>query len=185
MQKEKLEISAKSLQEGQVAVKIDATKVGTLNTFANDRENLGFQDGDKITLPALSQFHNAIRHNSNGDITYPAVNVSVARGNKTLTVEMSVQQILTGRVYPVENTDTIERDGKVLVRLSSGVRRFKGFAGLQIVDDAESNIQHLSNEKPITLTLKGVKCHATRFGTYDEAYRTIEVFGTNTMACDL
>lgn len=185
MQKEKLEISMKSLLEGQVAVKIDPDKINLMNRLSVPSENLGFQDGDKITLPALSQFHSAIRHTPNGDTTYQAVNISVNRGSKTFNVEMSYQQVCAGRVYPIDGTDTIERDGKVLVRLLDGTRRFKGFEGIQIVEDKEQDITYFNNEKPITLTLKGVKCHATRFGTYDSAYRTMEVFGTNTIACDL
>lgn len=177
-----------TMEKGQELFIIAPDKMQRMNEFANRDPEAGLRGGDSVIVRANSAIVKGVRRNNNGVTEYPAINALVVRNGKTLPMQISVNTVLSGTVYPL-SAKLIERDGKKFIALSQGVRRFgKHLQGVTIIDDTNEkgeHIQHLSNDTDITFTVKDEQCHSTVFGTYSEKYRDNEVNGETTVACAL
>lgn len=177
-----------TVEKGQELFIVAPDKLARMNEMANRDPEAGLRNGDSITVRANSAIVKGTRRNGTSVTEFPAVNVLVNRNGKTTAVPVSINTILSGTVYPI-SAKLIERDGKKFISLSSGVRRFgKHFQGVNVVDDTDAagnHTQYLSNDKDITVALKGESCHSTVFGTYSEKYRDNEVSGETEIACAL
>lgn len=188
MTKEQQALSAKTIQEGQKQVNLgtDAQgrdRVERLNQFA-EVDNAGFRGEDTVTLPALSQFHEAISTRNGQATPFAAVNIATVRNGEQMNIDLGVSTLMSGNVYPVATTPVFEQNGKTYITLSAGVPRFRKFRTVRI-EKTEDGKDYLNNVEPITVTLKAVACYRTKFGSYDSERGTVEVSGVSNIACDL
>lgn len=188
MTKEQQALSAKTIQEGQKQINLGTDAQGRdraerLNQFA-EVNNAGFRGEDAVTLPALSQFHEAVATRNGQATTFAAVNMSTVRNGEQMNIELGVSTLMSGNVYPTASTPVFEQNGKTYIALSAGVPRFRKFRTVRIEKNEEGK-EYLNNEEPITVILKAVPCYRTVFGSYDSERGTVEVSGVSNIACDL
>lgn len=171
----KTETMAQAAEQTQVVtLPQDLLKKRQDRIAGGNRDSL--QNGDQVTISKASRvtLEKNTRAREGQPDTYYAVSIGILRGGRTLTSPLSVNTV-DAQIFRVADATPIEVNGEWRLPLQAQSPRFKSlYLQGELKNDA-SGQGWLEFDQEKVISLRGVDCWATEFGTFDKETLSVRV----------